>query len=224
MNFADRKKGCRRWGSLEKRLAAYAVAGGAALVAGSEAKADIIWSGPQNISVGVNQTVNIDLNGDGQNDFSFIQNGNNSLVLNCVLSGDKSVPDSGGSYVANLAFGTVIDGSQTYSQNLNLLTNNGAKIKPVFSGNFYNTHGYIGVEFTDLSSQNHFGWIGFTGGPASGQPTGTITDWAYESDPGDPITAGETTPEPTSLALLALGAAGVAVWRGRKALASRPTA
>ena len=51
--------------------------------------------------------------------------------------------------------------------------------------------------------------------PYSPTISATVKDWAYE-DSGGPIHAG-AIPEPGTLGMLALGAAGLAVWRRRRA-------
>lgn len=46
--------------------------------------------------------------------------------------------------------------------------------------------------------------------------TVTIENWTYNTTPNAQVHVGETVPEPSSLALLALGAGGLAAWRKRK--------
>ena len=67
---------------------------------------------------------------------------------------------------------------------------------------------FIGVKF-DLSGVTHFGWIGLE--VNQNHLTAIVTGYAYENA-GLGIRAGEI-PEPTPLALLAMGAAGVAALR-----------
>ncbi len=70
---------------------------------------------------------------------------------------------------------------------------------------------YLGVTFSMVvGGDMHYGWIGIV-------RTDIELDafaWGYETDAGVPIAAG--VPEPGSLALLALGAAGVAGRRRRR--------
>jgi hypothetical protein len=84
--------------------------------------------------------------------------------------------------------------------------------------------GFMGVKFTESGVNGGaamYGWVQFTkdAGIPSGNPTGiTIVDWAYD-DSGASITAGAgAVPEPSSLALLAAGAMGLCVRRGRAKL------
>jgi hypothetical protein len=67
---------------------------------------------------------------------------------------------------------------------------------------------YAGVRFT-VGSDVFYGWVGLSlNDPKSDQSSGTITGYAYENTAGQAIAAG-AVPEPSGLALLALGAAGL---------------
>ncbi|MEM1011182.1 MAG: PEP-CTERM sorting domain-containing protein [Planctomycetota bacterium] len=91
------------------------------------------------------------------------------------------------------------------------------------SGNFEVIDGktpeYIGVR-TIIDGEQHYGWIGIVittkvNASLSGQPDeleGFVTGYAYESTPGVGLAAG-VIPEPTSAAMLALGAAAFAARR-----------
>ncbi len=80
-------------------------------------------------------------------------------------------------------------------------------------GPFAGLDGYLGIRFY-IGSELHYGWIRLNlnnGYPA--QAIGYVTEWAYNSVPDQAIAAG-VVPEPSTLALLALGAA--ALWRCRR--------
>jgi hypothetical protein len=98
---------------------------------------------------------------------------------------------------------------------------------------------YLGLKF-NIKGKAHYGWLRLTvrlSGHA--RITATLTGYAYETIPGKAIKAGQTkeadaltnddlgpgasltspipdTPQPSSLGMLALGAPGVPLWRGRK--------
>ena len=84
-------------------------------------------------------------------------------------------------------------------------------------GSFNDTTGkYMGLKF-DIDGNTHYGWIQL-------DVNATVTEahisgYAYNDVAGSPISAGQgeaQIPEPSSLALLALGAAGIAARRRRK--------
>ncbi|REK15941.1 MAG: PEP-CTERM sorting domain-containing protein [Planctomycetota bacterium] len=68
----------------------------------------------------------------------------------------------------------------------------------------------MGVVFEIPGGSPHFGFLDVA--VAAGAIT--VYGGGYESDPNTPIVAG--VPEPGSLTLLAMGAAGLVAWRRRK--------
>ena len=78
--------------------------------------------------------------------------------------------------------------------------------------------GYIGFE-CNTGAGAQYGWVGITTKGTAGDNVFTINSHAC-GDVGDVVLAGEV-PEPGSLALLAVGGAGILAWRKRRTLASR---
>ena len=89
--------------------------------------------------------------------------------------------------------------------------------------------GYFGIQFT-VDGATHYGWIlmeltgapcqhGAEGSPVACSDTGEVFSYAYNTVPGESITAGDppSTPEPGTLGLLALGSLGLGFWRRKKA-------
>lgn len=70
--------------------------------------------------------------------------------------------------------------------------------------------GYLGVQF-EIEGGIHYAWVHIR----AGGNHGFIDEWAYESTPGTGIVAG-AIPEPSTLALLLAGAAGIWTVRKRK--------
>lgn len=108
-------------------------------------------------------------------------------------------------------FGDAIDGTDFFGSNTS--TNNA-------QWNLNSDQNLIGFRFVDPSfgAVVHYGWMRISlDGTAGGQPR-AIVEYAYE-DSGAGIGAG-VVPEPTTMALLgvmAAGALGVRAWRKRKA-------
>jgi hypothetical protein len=205
-------------------LAAYAAASGAVFAAAEAAQATVIYSGPQDIAIGTNQTYGLDLTGDGNPDFDFNQT---SSADGGTLALQGNYCDDG---VANtttpgqpLPAGTDVESQSFYNTNPNGV----GDLFPVTlatigsdgtgSGPFYGVSDeYLAVLFfPDNQNTALYGWIelSVSGGadPTAG-PTAVIEGWAYDDAGGDILT-GQTTPEPTALALLALGASGVLMLR-----------
>jgi len=90
------------------------------------------------------------------------------------------------------------------------------------SGGFPNGPGFVGVQF-QIDGQTHFGWVGFDALTSYCCADLHVWGYAYDTVPNEPIqTFTSKTSEPTSasLALLALGALGLAAWRRRKVATS----
>ena len=73
------------------------------------------------------------------------------------------------------------------------------------------TDAYAGIQL-EIEGQLHYGWMHIQN---IGLNIGEITDWAYENNPNTPILAG-SIPEPSSMALFAVGAGAMSLWIKRK--------
>ncbi|MCC6353799.1 MAG: PEP-CTERM sorting domain-containing protein [Verrucomicrobiae bacterium] len=82
------------------------------------------------------------------------------------------------------------------------------------SGWALNDTGYFGFKFSNASG-THYGWGQVNIDGSSAGSGYTILNAYYNDTPDAPITVAPI-PEPSHVAILALGAAGVAAWRRRR--------
>jgi len=74
--------------------------------------------------------------------------------------------------------------------------------------------GALALSF-DISGNTHYGWVRVEPITTTTSAGFTIVDWGYESDPDTPVHI-PAIPEPSSLSLFALGAAGLLALRKRR--------
>jgi hypothetical protein len=118
--------------------------------------------------------------------------------------------------------GKTLSNDLRFSNNIKITITSGGKN---LQGNFTNnTPGYFGFDFRSGGKTN-YGWgtfliTGTNGTTKSGE--GFVIENAYYDDTGAAIAVG-SVPEPSSIALLALGASGLAAWRLRRKAANKTT-
>ena len=168
------------------------------------------------LDTGFGQQYPIDIDSDGNTDFTFfysfiflgvrVENANHLLIL-------QDPPPNIGGPIAPLSDGFAIGPS---SPNGSLRWWSGSEGDFVYLADYYNGMGngpfagqraYMGVEF-ERAGATHYGWLLLQ---VSGEyeAVAAIESWAWETRPGVAILAG-AVPEPSTLALLSLN--GIVIW------------
>jgi PEP-CTERM motif len=247
------KKGVPHEGSglsedLSKRLAAYALAAGAAgvgaLALAVPAEAGII-SHSVSLEIPCNSTTQLDIAGPVHLSF-FDECGPvpNSGGIGLAVGAEGSIavamssgiiaPYSQGPLPVLLAKGSPI-GSRDSFRAAYPNSRGGAMARSRTPQGHWGAfgppnRGYLGFEFG--ANSKHFGWVALSVlhvGVISSRVNssnqfgfvGLIKGYAYDTIAGKTIDAGQTVPEPTTLSLLALGAVGLFALRKRKLSAVR---
>jgi len=247
---ANKRKGSQLLDArLEKRLAVYAASAGAAgvglLALAAPARADIVYT-PANIRVpqvgGDGQGITIDLNHDGTDDFllwiwTYADFGPTYVDLFLYARNPGNGAEGAGrSFAARLDSGATIGSSQKFAQAKRFFggipvvdmqlqyTGIGNNKTSACVGPWAEKQkdGYLGVKF-DVSGQTYYGWIRLTTAACigGGRLEAIITGYAYNTEPNQPIIAGQEsagdvarlTSGSGTLGQLALGSLGLDLWR-----------
>ncbi|MDB4777866.1 PEP-CTERM sorting domain-containing protein [bacterium] len=209
--------------SLKQKIAAYSVAGATIAAGGiNMAEADIVDSTTVLTIENLNDSFDVDVDGNGTNDF------NVSMVntFGGVEPGSLFATISGlnGNMVGNLtSFSTYASSSNFYigAQGAFSSASQISGIAAVKQSFFYVNGGpFVGLQFNGIED-NHFGGAFFED---NGDGTADVSfQWEQVPDQafvGSPVAA---VPEPSSLALLALGATGLAIRRRKKKRPAQPS-
>lgn len=164
------------------------------------AKAQVMVSSIENLGL-VNGSLNIDIDGNGANDFQLFANGTYARID--AIDGANRI-FSNGAYVTVFAPGDIITpaAADATSSSFDSLTGG---------------TGYVGVSF-QRDGEAHAAWLHFDFTAAAvGNPwDGTLTAAAWESTASAGIAAGAAIPEPAHVATGFGLMAGLAAWFRRR--------
>ena len=226
-----------------QRLNMYALAAGSAAVGvlaqaqGADAK--VIYT-PADHPILHDSHFSLDLNHDGKTDFEINQTQGCTSDRICQARLYAYVPfyhDRGNAVAGQgqwpfhalaLQGGAVIGPAQPFGASALYFRSASVGSHGRVSGSWIDvTNRYLGLKFL-IQGQVHFGWARLDVKPSGKAPViARLTGYAYESEPGKPIVAGQTRDEGfsggselglnrgfgASLAALALGAQGIPIWR-----------
>lgn len=217
--------------TLAQKLALYGLGAGAASLATS-ANADIQYSGPLNFS---GNTIYFDLQNtvapstapDPADDFLLSANATKmkASIGSYGSSSGQVVSETRGAfprdYALQLNVGTTIGSGSNFSTDGYFNNNYAGGVVPAGYGLgdwTFGERGFLGLSIL-INAQTVYGWadVQFNNYDGSGVGSFTLFGYAYE-DNGMSIPAG-AIPEPSTFALLAAGAVGVALLKRRKAKA-----
>ena len=166
-----------------------------------------------------------DIDGDGGDDFylqhNVVSEGGipiwNDARFGPARAGNAMIGQLGeGITISNLATGTSVGLAGPWQNSLAYATFNGTRREPGLQNVPTNDSGQFGFRFTS-GSDTFYGWGSLVPDLLAPGQGFKITEAYYHSTPGTAIDVGAVpVPEPSSMVLLALGAAGLTAWRARR--------
>lgn len=200
---------------LRKRIAAYCLAAAGSAGVAAPASAAIVYTdlNPDQTYTPSNTTT-LDLNGDSTNDllipFVYWSTGGAEVyglssagILRTSIGNDKAL-------ALNKGYSIGPGVSASFASRPDFWTVTGTQVNGNWPGA---SHKYLGVRIPIGGGSYQYAWVEVSA--ASARNSITIHGYAYETEADTPIPAG-SVPEPSGLALFALGAAGVVAWRRRQ--------
>jgi hypothetical protein len=157
-----------------------------------------------------------DIDGDGGDDF-YLRNVNGFAIFGPQQTNNAMIGQRGeGITISNLATGMSVGLVGPWQNSLAYATFNGTRREPGLQNFPTNASGQFGFRFTS-GSDTFYGWGSLVPDLLAPGQGFKITEAYYHSTPGTAIDVGAVpVPEPSSMVLLALGAAGLTAWRARR--------
>lgn len=242
---ADKSRRLER-SKLDRQLLIYGAGALAAGLAGTQADAAVVYTpGPLSLTIdsnlGTTPLIDFDNNVDDEFTIGHEREGGNANADRVLVKELETNGATGAAYLvglgsfptfpAALSAGATIGPAGSYDNQFSSNVSNQLVDEDYdnngnfdsYTGNFSadNTVGnvqYVGVKFRlndNAFGDLHYGWIGVDITNQS-DLTGVVTGYAYNDTPDTSILAGEI-PEPSSLALLAMGASGMLIRRRQSA-------
>jgi hypothetical protein len=201
----DKRKPVRLSESLQRNVALYALAAGAAgvqlLALGQASEAEVVYTNAHSL-IGRNRALSFDLNHDGVNDFTIMNlYGRASTYTGCRLqirpdhAGGVaySVQNSWGDLATLFHRGETIGAGRRFDPNDALMAL-AFDISGLYGGTGYWTNvknGYAGLAFK-IDGAIHYGWVRLNVKTNGFRLQAMVSGYAYETQPNTPIIAGDT--------------------------------
>jgi hypothetical protein len=218
--------------SIHQQLSKYALAASAAGVGmlTQPAEAKIVYT-PVHHVIGRNERYKVDLNHDKIGDLSLVNTYgcNNDYCVDALSAFPAAGNGVEGKYglAYALLLGAKVGSKQPFTGQVMALSSSSVG---TFGQWFNVSNRYLGVRF-DIQGKTHYGWLRLSVRVLGhAKMITTLSGYAYETIPNKPIIAGKTkgpeeitqtldaalpatSPQPSTLSALAMGAPGLSIWR-----------
>lgn len=205
----------------EKKLIRYAFMGGAALALPALSYAGPILT-PENTTISGNDSLDVTL--DGVTAFTlntYVDTNDSGVTVTGPSTTQFVISKAGGgpfdAYATALGSNALISSSSNFGSATNSTKLSEWKKDWGYSGNWSPNNGeaFLGIQF-QVSTNTYYGFALIQTDVTDPAASATLLETGYESTPNTGITTPTLTPEPSTLALFALGAAGVLAAKRRR--------